>query len=148
MNEILKEKKLYSKITNGEYVADFRKLKTHLNALLKEKNIILESHLLCDLKLEADLVIVLRCNPKELEKRLFKRKYSKTKLKENVLSEILDYCYINALKNYGSKVMQLESTKRIGIAKIKSEIGKFRAGKQASIRWLLGISQKDLEKYF
>ncbi|MBI5224741.1 adenylate kinase family protein [Candidatus Micrarchaeota archaeon] len=148
VNDILKGKKLYSKIINGEYVANFGGLKKYLKKSLEDKNIILESHLLCEMDLPADLVIVLRCSPQEIEKRLLKRKYPLEKVRENGLSELLDYCQIKAISNYGNKVMQIDATRKIGTAKIMAEIRRFNLGKTPNIRWLAKISQKELEKYF
>jgi adenylate kinase len=106
-NELSKKRKLYSKKDyDGVYILNLRKLK---NELLKEikiakkenKNyIIIEGHILSDIKLPNAKVIVLRSHLDELEKRLKKRKYPEFKLGENILSEALDYCGNNARINY------------------------------------------------
>jgi adenylate kinase len=58
------------------------------------------------------MVFVLRCHPIELEKRLRKRGWSKGKILENILSEILDSCLIEALDWYGRrKVCEIDVTK-------------------------------------
>lgn len=150
VNDLIKKEKLHFGKDNGEYTADFKKLKKRLGGeLTKNKGIIIESHLLSDLKLPADLVIVLRCSPGELEKRLLKRKYRREKIKENAMSEILDYCYINALENYGKgKVMQIETTKNVGAKEIIAEIAKFERTKiTREFRWLSKLSQKELVGY-
>ncbi len=113
---------------------------------LEARNIILESHLLSDLKLPADLAIVLRCNPKELAKRLKKRKYRKTKINENLLSEILDYCLINAIGNYGEgKVMQLDAGRNVSGKMLVEKIFAFeKTGKCFNARWLAGMESRAL----
>ncbi|MGD2251113.1 MAG: adenylate kinase family protein [Candidatus Methanofastidiosia archaeon] len=67
--------------------------------ILKEKldmdDIIIDSHFAE--VFEVDFVFVLRCEPKVLYKRLEERGYSKEKIKENVMAEILDYCLVNSL---------------------------------------------------
>ncbi|MFH0971096.1 MAG: adenylate kinase family protein [Candidatus Micrarchaeota archaeon] len=138
VNELVKKKKLYSKIEKKEHIADFRKLRKELVKLMKATSIIVESHLLSDLKLPADLVIVMRCNPEELEKRLDRRKYPKTKINDNVLCEMLDYCLINAIENYGErKVMQIDATKKVSAKTAMKKIVKFvKTGKSDSARWL------------
>lgn len=78
--------------------------------LLNEEGI-MESHLLCEIKLPDSLVIVLRCNPEILRERLKVREYSEEKLRENLECEALDYCTQLSKKNY-EKVYELDSSKR------------------------------------
>ncbi|MFH0817313.1 MAG: adenylate kinase family protein, partial [Candidatus Micrarchaeota archaeon] len=112
-NDLIKKKKLWVKREKGVLVADLKKLSREVNAQAKGKtNLILEGHLLCDIKAKADLAVVLRANPKILRERLKKRGYPKEKIDENVLSEALDYCTINAEENY-SKVYEIDTTGRI-----------------------------------
>lgn len=63
--------------------------------LEKMDNIVIDSHFAE--MFDVDFVFVLRCEPKILYKRLKERGYSKEKIKENVMAEILDYCLIHAL---------------------------------------------------
>ena len=57
-------------------------------------------------------VIVLRCHPRVLEKRLRRRGWKDVKVRENVLAEILDCCYILASEYYGSgKVLQVDTSR-------------------------------------
>jgi adenylate kinase len=148
VNELVKEEKLYLKVENGEYVADFKKLAKILGKELEQPEIIVESHLLCDLKLPADLVVVLRCEPHELENRLTKRNYVKIKLDDDVLSEVLDYCQIKAVFNYGEKkVMQIETTKEISAKTILEKIKLFeKTGKSEQVRWLNKMSEGELRR--
>lgn len=54
---------------------------------------------------------VLRCHPEILMKRLRNRGYSKEKIHENALSEILDGCLIETLQQLGrKKVYELDTT--------------------------------------
>ncbi|MEK6953651.1 MAG: AAA family ATPase [Candidatus Micrarchaeota archaeon] len=149
VNKLIKSKKLFSKIQNGEMIADFGKLKKELARLLRSNNtIILESHLLSDFKLPADLAVVLRCNPIELKKRLSRRNYPAKKINENVLSEALDYCHINALEIYGErKVLQVDATKRITPKAIMARIAAFKkTRKSPTIRWLPKMGARELLK--
>ena len=59
--------------------------------------------LACDIPVPADYVFVLRMHPKELEKRLKKRKYSQKKIRDNLESEALDYCSIRSRQFYPEK---------------------------------------------
>lgn len=57
------------------------------NKLLGLDNVIIDSHI----PFKADKAIILRCNPKILLERLKLRGYSKEKIQDNLMSEILDY---------------------------------------------------------
>ena len=116
VKDIVNQNKHLYTIEKGEKLVDLKKLR---NLLLKElarsKNNIIEGHLLCDLSLPFKQIIVFRCNPRTLKKRLEKRKYKKEKIYENLLAEMLDYCLINARKNYKQKyaqIIQVEVSKR------------------------------------
>jgi len=101
------------------YVVDVQKL----NKLLTEKikkypNLIIDSHLSHHLpKKYVDLCIITKCNIKELEKRLKKKKYSKAKIRENLDCEIFDIC-LNEAKEAGHKILIISTTKGININKI------------------------------
>lgn len=84
-----------------------------LQRALEHKQGIIEGHLACEFPLKGSKVIVLRCAPQVLEKRMKKRKYSAAKIRENLEAEALDYCLILAEKNYGARnVAQVDTTKR------------------------------------
>ncbi|MFH1285543.1 MAG: AAA family ATPase [Candidatus Micrarchaeota archaeon] len=103
VNEVVVKKKLYTRVDeDGAKVVKMRALFEELAKKSgKKKNLVIEGHLACEFKLPAELVIVCRCNPKVLEKRLVKRKYASVKKSANTMSEMLDYCTILACKNYG-----------------------------------------------
>lgn len=81
----------------------------------KEKGkYILDSHLahFTNKKL-VKLLIILRCNPKVLEKRLEKRKYSKAKVAENAMAEYLDTILIESLKRgYRNRIHEIDTTNK------------------------------------
>lgn len=78
--------------------------------LLKNKNIIFEGHVLCEAKLNVDLVVVLKVNPEELEVRLEGRRYSPDKIMDNVFCEGIDYCLKHVKKNYSkNKIIVINS---------------------------------------
>lgn len=57
------------------------------------------------------IAFVLRCHPRILERRLSKKKWKLSKIRENVLAEMLDVCLINAVKWFGlSRVVQLDTS--------------------------------------
>jgi len=91
------------------------KLRSELGKLLgKENNIIVEGHLICEVKADFDLIIVLRCHPEVLEARLEARGYKAEKVQDNVFCEGIEYCKKHALRNYPKKkVFEVENRKSI-----------------------------------
>ncbi len=58
----------------------------------KGKIVIIVGHLVPEIKLKYDAIIVIRANLKELIERMEERKYGREKVKENIVSESIDYC--------------------------------------------------------
>jgi len=86
--------------------------KNSLNKKIK-KGIVIDSHLSHYLpKKYVDLCIVTKCDIKKLSKRLKKRGYNKSKVKENVECEIFDVC-LNEAKSKKHKVVVVYTTKGI-----------------------------------
>jgi adenylate kinase len=112
VNEIVKRKKLYSRIEDGCLVVDLKALKTELDEAFKAaNNVVAEGHVLCELPVKADYVFVLRTRPDKLRERLERKGWNDKKIEDNVEAEILDYCTIHALRNYkNAKVFEIEST--------------------------------------
>jgi len=109
------EKKIVEK-EGKEKVIETKKLERELNKLLaREKNVIIEGHLLCETKLKnIDLIVLLKTNPKELEERLKKKGYSELKVQENLFCEKNSYCLNKALKNYPkSKIIRAKNEKNL-----------------------------------
>ena len=66
----------------------------------KEKGLVIDSHFSHYLPSKyVSLCIITKTDLKRLKKRLQKRKYSKAKIDENMESEILDICLVEALEN-------------------------------------------------
>jgi adenylate kinase len=86
-----------------------------VNKLLeREKSVILEGHLLCEVKLNADFVVLMRCHPEILESRLESRGYSAEKVQDNVFCEGIDYCKKRLAGNCPKgKLVEIESGKSI-----------------------------------
>ncbi len=80
----------------------------------KRKNMVMEGHLLCETKLKADLVFVLRVHPELLELRLERRGYRAEKVQDNVFCEGIDYCWKHALRKHGKrKTVSIDAGKSI-----------------------------------
>jgi adenylate kinase len=96
-------------------------------------------------------VIVLRCHPNVLQGRLRRKGWEALKVRENVLAEILDSCYMAAVKYHGAeKTVQLD-TSRTSVSKTvnqcKSVLKKHLPGK-ARVDWITVLDhQHALERY-
>ncbi len=87
-----------------------------------KEGIIIDSHLSHYLpKKYVDLCIVTKCNLKEMENRLKKKKYSKSKIRENLDAEIFDVC-LNEAKENRHKVIVIDTTKGLNIENISRKI--------------------------
>ena len=97
------------KDTEGNWLVDIDKLNKEIN-VSNFSNTIFEghtSHFLDGL----NAVIVLRCHPDELKKRLIIRKYKEEKLIENMEAEALNIISQEAINEYGErKVYELDTT--------------------------------------
>ncbi len=100
---------------NKELVVPLSELQKALKRVLaKEKDFFLEGHLVCEIKIPIDLVVVLTCNPATLEKRLKKKGYVAEKVLDNLHCENIRYCFKKALKNFGKKrVLRVDNNKGI-----------------------------------
>ena len=93
----------------GYQIIDIDKLSEYIYHLIQNSNetLIFEGHVshLCD---GADKVIVLRVRPEILEKRLMKRNYSDSKIRENLEAEALGVCSAEAYDKYTDKVYEVD----------------------------------------
>jgi len=124
LNDAIREFELYS-----ERDADRDSLVTDLDAVrehLGDWHGILESHLAHHV--DADRVVVLRCEPSELETRLRDRGDSDAKARENAESEALDVVLSEAVDQHGSdSVYEIDTTDREP-SEVAAEIAAVRNG--------------------
>jgi adenylate kinase len=63
--------------------------------------------------LACDTIVVLRCRPDELKKRLALRKYRAEKIRENAEAEALDVCLIETVEEFlPEQIFELDTTGR------------------------------------
>jgi adenylate kinase len=103
----------------------------------KDVLVFFEGHLGHLLK-SMDKVVILRCHPKELQKRLTKKKWSTKKIKENVDAETIDIILCETIEQHSKKnVFEIDTTNKTiqEIAKIIIDIVKknFRPTKTYTI---------------
>ncbi len=116
--EIIEKKHLWTGMEKGARIVKMKALQKEIKkeistAKKKKQNLIIDGHLLCELKLDADICIVLRTDPVILMERLKKRKYPEGKIKENIESELVDYCTQLAEKNLKCKVYEVNNSGKI-----------------------------------
>lgn len=117
VTEVVSKKKMFSsRAGDGAKIVKMDALRKELERLIaksKKRTVILESHLLCDMKIKDAKVIVLREHLDNMRKRLEARRYSKEKIKGNIVSEATDYCGIHAEKHYGYVFESFGSDRRL-----------------------------------
>src|SRR3989338_6316314 len=120
VNETIKEYNIaegYDKKRKTKIV-DVKKLNNEI-----KDGVIIDSHLSHYLpKKYVDLCIVTKCDLKILKKRLKRKKYSESKIRENLDAEIFDICLSEA-KESRHKVIVIDTTKGINIGDISRKAG-------------------------
>ncbi len=115
----------------GYKIVDTEKMIPIVDQIKKESEkdvIIFEGHLAQDYP-NADLVIVLRCNPDVLKKRLSTRNWKDAKIHENVSAEILGICTEESYELYGDNVQEIETSDKT-IDNLKKDILEIVCGKK------------------
>ncbi|MBI2659745.1 adenylate kinase family protein [Candidatus Woesearchaeota archaeon] len=114
------DKKRKTKVIDTKKLNKF--LINHISQLKADKKIrgiIIDSHLSHYLpKKYVNLVVVTKCDIKELNKRLKKRRYSQDKIKENLQAEIFNICCNEAFEGK-HKIIVIDTTKGFNINRIK-----------------------------
>ncbi len=95
-----------------ECEVDIARLASAMEFLDDKDDYVVEGHLACETRLPADFIFILRADPEVLEHRLAEREYSKEKLTQNLIAEMLDYCTQRAEKAYEKKPLELDTSGR------------------------------------
>ena len=111
VNEAIGPEKLYTDVDedrDGSKIVDLEALESWLSG---REECVIESHLAHHV--EADRVVVLRCHPEELERRLLERGESEAKASENAESEAVDVILSEAVDRHGTEsVYEIDTTGR------------------------------------
>ncbi len=113
-NNIVEKNKFWEgKDKYGSLIVKEKELRDFLIGITSQKKTwIAEGHLLCEFEIPSDVVVVLRTDPKELIRRMKSRNYPEFKIKENVTSEIVDYCIFRTEQNYkNTPIVEIDNTK-------------------------------------
>jgi adenylate kinase len=140
LNELIKEEHLYTEVDEKRdaVVADMELVRKRLLEITygrENEVIILESHLAHHI---ADVVIVLRVYPSELEMRLKARGYSEEKIKENIEAEALDVILVEAFE-WCKKVFEVNTTGK-SIEEVGQDIEKI-------IDYILSGNEEEMSEY-
>lgn len=122
---------LIEKIENG-----VRVIKPKLKKVLEKnlpKNYVIDTHLI-EYTPKVDIIVVLRCEPFELKKRLKKRKYSDEKIRENLEVEILNYFTSSTRQR---KIIEIDTSKNKSDTNIKKIVKMIKNKKwnKGAITW-------------
>ncbi|MXR22147.1 adenylate kinase family protein [Halobacterium bonnevillei] len=110
LNDAIEEEELYTEVDEARdsKVADLEAVREWLDG---RDNVLVESHLAH--LLDADRVVVLRCAPGELERRLVERGEPAAKARENAESEALDVILSESVRVHGERnVYEIDATDR------------------------------------
>jgi len=121
LNALIKRRKIYRRGTDGTLVADPIEVRAEFARLIKSLRgpVVVEGLLAHFLQPKyISHVVVLRTKPSVLEKRLRKRGYSQTKVRDNVESEALGIILWEAVEAHGAKnVYEVDTTRlKVGAA--------------------------------
>ncbi|MBW3015203.1 AAA family ATPase [Candidatus Woesearchaeota archaeon] len=128
VNDIIKKSSLCESFDKERdcIVVDEKRLSKSLVSIIKssKRNLLIDSHMSYFIpKKYVNLCIITKCNLKVLKKRLEKKKYSKSKVKENLESEIFDIC-LNEAKEAGHNILVIDTTTKIDYKELASKVKK------------------------
>ncbi len=126
LNDVVERERLYTERDEerDSLVVDMEALREHVG----DHSGVVESHLAHHLP--ADRVVVLRCEPDVLERRLLDRGESEAKARENAESERLDLILSEAVAEHGSEnVYEIDTSDRPS-AEVAREIERVIAGER------------------
>lgn len=112
IRDLIKKKKIKSGYDRKRksFIVDENRLDKNIRKFLdKRKNYIIEGGLAHFVK--GDLCIVLRANPRVLEKRMKKKRWPAGKIKENIEAEILDAAVIEATDT-SKNIIEIDTSKK------------------------------------
>lgn len=123
------------------YIVDEVRVRERLRHIARGKLTVVDTHVISVVPPEeVEIAIVLRLDPRELERRLRSRGYPESKVFENVQAEILDACVIEAVELLGEqKVFEVDGSGKTLEQVVEEVVGviKNRRGmKPGSVNWL------------
>jgi len=132
------------------------RLRSHVVSLAKraDQGLVIDTHIMFGLPnfVRVRRVFVLRCDPDSLEKRLRHKGWTRQKIHENALAEILDICLWDAVERYGERrISEIDTTDMtphavVGLA--LRELKMRQPKTQPEVDWLLTLeNERRLDRY-
>lgn len=156
LNRVARRERLHEAVDRARQtrVLDLDRTRLFFRKFLKDQKgtEIVDTHIADAVpKQYARRVIVLRCHPRVLDARLRRKGWGSSKVRENVLAEILDLCYSTAASYYGVRnVAQIDTSKLTPpdcVRKLRSMLSK-QLSHRANVDWLgVIVREHDSEKY-
>ena len=152
LNDFAKENNALKHISKNTEVVDEEVVRKKLKNRIAKKTI-LAGHFLADVidQDNIDIIIVLRCSPKELIKRYTERKYEKNKIKNNLITELIGLIAYECIEKFGKKKIFELNTTDIDpeeTVKIIKSILDSKEHKKNNIDWTSEyINDENLRKY-
>lgn len=108
VNDLIRARHLFSsKAPDGSMVVKMGALQREIARIIgrsSSRRILLEGHILCDLRIKGATAIVVREHLGVLIRRMKARSYDARKIKDNIVAEAIDYCGQNASANYRKSI--------------------------------------------
>lgn len=107
LNSLAEEKGLYCGLDRSREtkIVDVEKIEKEVDKI--KGNVILDGHYSQDIP--NDLTVVLRCNPRELRKRMNEKGWGERKIEENIQAEIMEIC-LDEARILKRKVIEIDTT--------------------------------------
>ncbi|MBU0497789.1 MAG: AAA family ATPase [Candidatus Thermoplasmatota archaeon] len=99
-------------LKRNSYILDFKKINNHITTHYQTTTtpIIIEGHAAHWIP-QTTWVVILRCHPENLRKRLEQKKWTHTKIQENIDAEILDIILCEATEiHHSHKLREIDTT--------------------------------------
>lgn len=132
------------------YIVNLKKIEKIAKKILKYyNNVIFDTHIPELIPNEVDHVILLRCDPIELKRRLEEKGYVSKKIKENVEAEFIGMIAQACYEKFGSKVHEILNENLEETLNIILSIIRGRKETTREIDWTKIYSEKNkVEMYF
>ncbi len=137
VTEVVNKKRLFrSRSRDGAKIVRMKALERELERMSqrsKKDTLIMESHLLCDLRIRGASVLVLREHLNVLAERMKARGYPVRKIKANIVSEATDYCGARAERNYANVFEAFSRDRKLAGYAMKLLAGKKPRGREIDL---------------
>ncbi|OUJ18366.1 Broad-specificity NMP kinase Fap7 [Methanonatronarchaeum thermophilum] len=140
LNELVKNKQLYTEKDKkrDSYIIDLQKIEQ----TIPEKGVF-ESHF--SHQLDVDRIIILRCHPTQLRKRLKQKNFNEQKINENVMAETVDVILLEAMQTQ-KPINEIDTTnlnpKQVA-EKIQETIEKQPEENTGKIDWINELNEEN-----